>query len=98
MTLYDFSKCDFNDDLIGKGDAVIVYGVMGQSFQMAVSNHDNKRVVFRIPEGKVFTVEGYTAEKVRHIVELMKDFHQDLLDSIKAGKFSRRLRDDFDGD
>ena len=96
MRIYDFSKCDFNDDLIGEDDAVIVYGVMGQSFQMVVSNHDDKRVVFRLPEGKVFTVEGYTAEEVRHIVELMKDFHLDLLDSIKTGEFSGRLGGDAD--
>lgn len=98
MTLYDFSHCDFDDNLIGEDDAVIVYGVMGQSFQMVVSNHDDKRVVFRIPEGKVFTVEGYTDEEVRHIVEVMKDFHQDLIDSIKTEKFSRRLGGDFDGE
>ena len=96
MTLYDFSGCDFNDELIGENDAVVVYGVMGKSFQMVVSNHDDKRVVFRIPEGKVFTVEGYTAEEVRHIVEVMKDCHKDLLDSIKTEKFSSRLRGDAD--
>ncbi len=98
MRIYDFSKYDFDDELIGEDDAVVVYGVMGKSFQMVVSNYDDKRVVFRLPEGKVFTVEGYTAEEVRHIVEVMKDCHKDLLDSIKTGNISKQLGGESDGD
>ena len=89
MKFYDFSHCDFDDDLIGKDDFVGVLEMKGSTLRILVGNRVDKRVVFLIPQGKVVTIEGYTDKEVRHIIDVMEDVREELIDGIKAAERRR---------